>query len=181
VLDRKINVARLRERHGALRRDQSEPDQSRTPFHLAWWLVGERGGRVRVEILLSPEATPKVQTFSVTSVPEPPAALQDAAATIVAAMDPPEGRPVAIDWPSSLSVGEQVDVGLVVRSMRAAEARYGPIALGPVTAGDGESKATFKLESGRGRLDLVLERDPARGCLISIALAPARLERPDVD
>jgi CubicO group peptidase (beta-lactamase class C family) len=181
VLDRKTTIAGLRERHGALRRDTSEPDQSRTPFHLVWWLTGDRGGRVRVEILLSPEISPTIQTFSVTSVPEPPPDLRRAAETLVAALTPPEGRPVAIDWPSSLSVGEKVDLGLVVRSMRAAEARFGPIGLGPVIAGDGETKATFRLDSSRGRLDLVLERDPARECLTSIAIVPARLERPDVE
>lgn len=181
VLDRKIVIANLRERHGALRRDPHEPEVSRTPFHLQWWLEGERGGRVRVEILLSPEAAPKIQTFSVTSVPEPPAALRVAAETLVAAMTPPEGAPVAIDWPSALAVDETVDLGLVVRSMRAAEARYGPLRLGPIMAGDGDTKATFRLESSRGLLDLVLEQDPATDCLASIAIVPVRLERPDVD
>jgi hypothetical protein len=181
VLDRKITIANLRERHGALRRDPSEPDVSRTPFHLQWWLTGERGGRVRVEILLSPEASPKVQTFNVTSVPEPPTTLRTAAETLVAAMAPPDGAPVAIDWPASLTAGDEVDVGLVVRSMRAAEARYGPLSLGPFVAGDGESKATFRLQSSRGRLDLVLELDPALGCLSTVSLVPARLGPPDLD
>ena len=181
VLDRKTTIAMLRDRHGTFRRDTTEPDESRTPFHLAWWLVGERGGRVRVEILLSPEAEPKVQTFSVTSVPEPSAALRRAAETIVAAMTPPEGRPVSIDWPSSLSVGEAVDLGLVVRSMRATEARFGPVSLGPVIAGDGQAKATFRLESSRGRADLVLEHDPEPDCLAAITIVPVRLETPDLD
>jgi CubicO group peptidase (beta-lactamase class C family) len=181
VLDRKIAIANLRERHGALRRDTTEPDQSSSPFHLAWWLVGERGGRVRVEILLSPEAMPKIQTFAVTSVPDPSAAMQQAAASIVAAMTPPQGRPVSIDWPASLSVGEKVDVGLVVRSMRAAEARYGPITLGPATAGDGERRATFRLLSSRGRADLVLEHDPVTDCLDAVSIVPLRLEPPDIE
>ena len=181
VLDRKITVANIRERHGALRRDLTEQEVSRTPLHLQWWLTGERGGRVRVEILLSPEVAPRIQTFAITSVPEPPALLRDAAAEIVAAMTPPEGGPVAIDWPSALAVGETVDLGLVVRSMRAAEARYGPIRLGPSTAGDGESKATFRLESSRGRLELVLEHDPAKDCLTSVAVVPIRLQSPEID
>ncbi len=181
VLDRKTTIALIRERHGALTRDPAEPAESRTPFHLAWWLVGERGGRVRVEILLSPEATPKLQTFSVTSVPKPTADLQRAAATIVAAMTPPEGRPVSIDWPAALSVGEKVDVGLAVRAMRATEARFGPITLGAATAGDGETKATYRLESSRGKLDLVLEYDPANDCIAAVSLVPVRLEQPDIE
>jgi CubicO group peptidase (beta-lactamase class C family) len=181
VLDRKTTIATIRERHGALRRDGSEPEVSRTPFHLIWWLVGERGGRVRVEILLSPEAPPKIQTFSVTSVPEPPAALQRAAATIVAAMTPPEGRPVSIDWPAAVSVGETVDVGLVVRSMRATEARFGPVSLGPAIAGDGSTKATFRLDSPRGKLDLILDYDADQDCIVAISIVPVRLEQPDIE
>jgi len=181
IVSRMAALAGLRERHGVLRRDPSEPDESRTSFHLAWWMVGERAGRVKVEILLTPEARPKVQTFSVTSVPDAPQALQDAAAAIVVAMTPPEGAPVAIDWPTAVAVAESVDLGLVVRAMRAAEARYGPIRLGPATAGDGEAKATFRLESPRGRLELALELDPARACLTAVSIAPVRLESPQLD
>ena len=181
VLDRKITIANLRDRHGALRRDTAEPEESRTPFQLVWWLVGERGGRVRVEILLSPEATPKVQTFAVTSVPDPSEAMDRAAATIVAAMTPPEGRPVSIDWPASLSVADTVDVGLVVRAMRATEARFGPISLGRPTAGDGRTKATWRLESSRGKLDLGLEYDPVQDCIAAVSIVPVRLEQPDIE
>jgi hypothetical protein len=65
--------------------------------------------------------------------------------------------------------------------MRAAEARYGPLSLGPVTAGDGRTKATFRLESSRGRVDLLLEHDPVPDCLASVALVPTRIEPPDLD
>ena len=51
------------------------------------------GGRVRVEILLSPELPPKVQTFALTSVPEPPPALRSVAERILAALDPPASGP----------------------------------------------------------------------------------------
>lgn len=181
VVDRKTTIATIRERHGALRRDATEPDISRTPFHLIWWLVGERGGRVRVEILLSPEATPKIQTFSVNSVPEPPAALRDAAATLVVAMTPREVGPVSIDWPAALTAGDGVDVGAVVRAMRATEARFGPVRLGPPIAGDGTTKATYRLESSRGKLDLVLEHDPSADCLSAVSIVPVRLEQPDIE
>lgn len=181
VLDRKTTLQRIRERHGALRRDPSAPDESRTPFHLAWWLVGERGGRVKVEILLSPEREPKIQTLAITSVPDPSAPLQRAAAALVAAMTPPEGRPVSIAWPSELSAAENLDTGAVVRAMRATEARFGPVTLGPAIAGDGETKATWRLESPRGDLDLAIEHDPARDCLVVVSIVPVRLEQPDIE
>ena len=178
---RREALDRIRERHGALRPDDSEPTESRTPFHHAWWMTGDRG-RVRIEILLSPELPPKIQAFNVTSVPEPPAALQDAAARIVDALQPASSPgPVVVDWPAGLTVGESVDLGPVVRAMRAAEARFAPIRLGPATAGDGEQRATFRLESPRGRADLALELDPGAMCLTSISIVPVRLTPPDAD
>ena len=180
VASRKAFVAGLRERHGELRRDDAEPVESSTSYHASWWLAGERG-RVRVEILLSPELPPRVQTFAVTSVPEPPASLATAAARIVAALEPPASGPVAIDWPAGLSVGASVDLGAVVRAMRATEARFGPVTLGPVIAGDGEAKATFRLDSPRGRVDLALEWDADAQCLSSVRFTPARQSLPDFE
>jgi hypothetical protein len=179
LASRRAFLERLRERHGALIRDESEPVESLTSYHAIWWLAGERG-RVRVEILLSPELPPRVQTFAVTSVPEPVPALRDAAERIVAALQPSELGPVAIDWPVGVAAGAQVDVGAVVRAMRATEARFGPVSLGPVVAGDGERKATFRLDSPRGRVELALELDPVLDCLSSVSLVPARQEPPNL-
>lgn len=177
---RRAKLEGLHERHGLLRPDDTEPDQSLTPFHLAWWLAGERG-RVKVELLLSPEVPPRLQTFAVTSVPEPPPRLQAAAERIVAMLAAPEGGPVAIDWPAELVVAEALDLGPVVRAMRATEARFGPLELGPVVDGDGERKATFRLRGERGPVDLVLVLDPDRGCLDAVSLVPVKLVAPDLD
>ena len=181
IAERRAFLVQLQERHGTLRPDDSEPVESMSAYHQAWWLAGERG-RVRVEILLSPELPPRLQTFAVTSVPEPPEAVRAAAARIVAALDAPVGRgPIAIDWPADLPVGEDFDVGAAVRAMRATEARLAPVSLGPPSAGDGESKATFRLDSPRGRGELVLELDAKRGCVSSLSLVPAKLVSPDLD
>jgi CubicO group peptidase (beta-lactamase class C family) len=178
---RRAFVETLRERHGELTRDEDEPTASNTPYHLVWWLRGSRGGRVKAEILLSPELPPKVQTFALTSVPEPPAELRAAAERIVAATATPESGPVSIDWPSELAVGADVDLEALVRAMRAAEARFAPLTLGRPIEGDGERKATFRLESPRGRVDLALTMDPATGCLDAVALTPVRLVPPELD
>jgi CubicO group peptidase (beta-lactamase class C family) len=181
VASRRAFVERLRERHGELTRDEQEPTDSNTSYHLVWWLDGSRGGRVKAEILLSPELPPKVQTLGLTSVPEPPPALRDAAERIVAAMATPEAGPVSIDWPAELSVGADVDLGAVVRAMRAAEARFAPITLGRPIDGDGERKATFRLESPQGRIGLSLEMAPDFSCLDRVLLTPARLVPPALD
>lgn len=181
IAERRAFLEQLQERHGALRPDDSEPVESATSFHQAWWLAGERG-RVRVEILLSPELPPRLQTLAVTSVPEPSLALRAAAARIVAALDAPAGGgPITIDWPADLVIGEDVDVAAAVRAMRATEARFAPVTLGPPSAGDGETKATFRLDSPRGRGELALEMDVERGCVKSVSLVPAKLVPPDLD
>ena len=181
IAERRSFAEGLRARHGALTRDTGTPTESATPYHLVWWLDGSKGGRVKVEILLSPELAPKVQTFSVTSVPEPSAAIRAAAERIVAAMAAQDRGPVAVDWPAELSVGATVDLGAIVRAMRATEAKYAPITLGRVVDGDGETKATFRLSGARGDLDLALVMDPSRDCLAEVRLIPLRLVPPSFD
>jgi hypothetical protein len=181
VAARRATLERIRERHGALTPDDSEPTESESPYHLAWWMTGARGGRVRIEILLTPELPAKVQTFSVTSVPKPPAALQAAAERIVAALNPQvELGPITIDWPADVRVSVDVDLGSVVRAMRAAEARFAPVVLGAPTAGDSATKGTWRLNSPRGRSELSLELDPEIECIKAVAITPARLVPPDL-
>ena len=175
LASRQAVIERLREQHGTLRPDDTEPTESLTSFHLVWWLKGDRG-RVKVEILLSPELPPKVQAMNLTSVPEPPAVLVDAAERIVAALD----RPV-VAWPEELLLGPDLDADAVLRALRATEARFAPTTLGQSIEGDGERKATFQLHSTRGRLDLALELDPDSGRLLTVSLVPARQVPPDLD
>jgi len=172
---RRAAVERLAQVHGRLEADPSETPVSQSPFHLEWWLRGERG-RVKVEIQLTPELPPRVQTFTVRSVPEPPKALADAAEQIVGAVAAADGGAPA--WPDEVRLGPKVDQAKLARALRAAEARFGPIRLGKVVAGDGERTATFRVACARGSLDLALERDPGDGVLTSVALVPSTLEPP---
>jgi serine-type D-Ala-D-Ala carboxypeptidase/endopeptidase len=180
IESRKAFLERIRDRHGSLRPDPDAPPQSVTAFHQLWWLVGERGGRVRVEIQLTPEAAPKVQTFGITSVPEPTAALGHVAAEIVAAINGSD-RSRDADWPADLAIGPDVDLAAARRQMRAAEARFGPVELGPPVEGDGERKATFRLHGTRGHLELALTYDPDNTCVSSIAIVPVKLAPPDLE
>jgi CubicO group peptidase (beta-lactamase class C family) len=178
---RRAALEELRLRHGTLRPDDSEPSESRTPAHVAWWMAGDRG-RVRIEISLSPELPPKVQTFNVTSVPEPSAKLRDAAERIVAALGgTADAGPIVVDWPAGLTVSTSVDLGAFMRAMRATEARFAPVQLGPAIAGDGASKATFRLDSPRGRVELGLQVDIEADCISGVSLVPMRGVLPDLD
>jgi CubicO group peptidase (beta-lactamase class C family) len=179
LVSRKAFLARIRERHGRLALDPDATGQSLTGFHQVWWLKGDRGGRVRVEILLTPEASPRVQTFAITSVPEPPHALRHAAEEIVAAIG--QGGPAIVEWPGERTIGPDVDLAAISRQLRAAEARFGPIELGPPIDGDGERKATYRLNGARGYLELALTFDPDAGCIAAISLVPTKLVPPDLD
>jgi CubicO group peptidase (beta-lactamase class C family) len=178
IARRRATLERLRTLHGQLVADPNVPPVSHSPFHLEWWLRGQRG-RVKVEILLSPELPPRVQAMNLTSVPDPPAPLRAAAERIAAALAVPNGG--APTWPAELAIDESLDAAVLARSLRATEARFGAVRLGNVTAGDGLKEATFQLDCTRGHLDLSLESDPASGRLTKVRLRPVRLAPPDFD
>jgi len=176
---RKAVLERIRERHGRLSPDPEGPRQSATGFHQVWWMSGERGVRVRVETLLTPEASPRVQTFAVTSVPEPPPGVRQAAETLVGAINAGDSGPV--DWPAALAAGADVDLAAVRRQLRATEARFGPVELGPPIDGDGERKATFRVYGSRGQLELALTHDSEAHCVAAISIVPVKLLPPELD
>jgi CubicO group peptidase (beta-lactamase class C family) len=178
LVRRRAFMEHLRATHGRLAPDPSEALISRSPFHLEWWLRGERG-RVKAEILLSPELPPRVQAVNLTSVPEPSAVLQATAARIVAALAMAAGAAPA--WPAELALGDRLDATALSRALRAAEARFGTVRLGPAIAGDGLRTATFRLACARGSLELTLERDEGSGALTDVRLAPVRMTPADVD
>jgi CubicO group peptidase (beta-lactamase class C family) len=175
IAKRREAIRRIRETHGSLRPDPDERPESQSPFDLTWWMRGARG-RVKVEIQLSPEKQPRVQTLNLTSVPDPAPELVDAAAQIVAALASSDGA--SPRWPESLAVGPDVDRAALDRACRATEARFGTVRLGSAIAGDGVKTATFRLECARGKVDLRLERNPEDGVLTAVALVPVPLVPP---
>lgn len=171
---RRTEFQRLRQVHGSLRPDPSVPPASNSPAHLAWWLRGERG-RVRVEILLSPEVPPRVQKLTVTSVPESDASLQATGELLAGLL----GQP-GPSLPPSLRLASPADRTAIELAFRAAEARFGPVTLGERTAGDGVKTGTWPLTGERGELDLELELATPGGPVLKIALVP-RMMSPPID
>ena len=169
---RRAEFDRLRDVHGRLRADPDAPVESTTPAHLAWWLRGEHG-RVKVEILLDPEIVPRVQALRLTSVPEPPDALVAIARRLADLLAEPGPR-----LPDDLRLASSVDVSATSRSLRAAEARFGPVILGQAIAGDGERSGTWRLHGDRGDVDLTLELEESGEALRAIGFVPVTLEPP---
>jgi CubicO group peptidase (beta-lactamase class C family) len=172
LASRRAAIERLKEAHGALRPDETEPVVSPSPARLAWWLSGDRG-RVQVEILMSPERPSLVQALNITSIPDPPAGLVRIAERVVALLG--QNTPA---WPPDPPLAEPLDPGELDRDLRAAAAMFGPLRLGPVTAGDGVKTATWRLLGDRGELTLTLQLGEAEGTIAKIALIPAAIESP---
>jgi len=176
---RRQAIGRLAEVHGRLEPDGSEPVVSDTPAHLAWWLRGERG-RVRIEILMTPERPPRVQKLAIVSIPEPPARLATIADRVVALLEHP-----APAWPADVALGAEVDHDALDRTLRAAEAVWGPVRLGPAIGGDGRTVARWRLPGPRGTLELELElavaeaaSDDGEPPISKVVLVPSTLFMP---
>ena len=127
------------EQLGPLEPDPARPDESWSPAHAAWWLRGP-GGWLRVAILTTPEPRPTIQTLALRVVRTPSAALQAAGHALAAetALDAPV-------WPAGLRPADGLATDGVRRSLRAAAARFGPLALGLPVEGDGTTTATWEL------------------------------------
>jgi len=175
---RRSAIERIRATHGRLAADPDEPTRSESPFHLEWWMRGERG-RLRVEILLSPELPPRVQALNLTSVPEPSPELTAAAARVVEALAPAAIERGAI--PDDLPLTPAVDHAALGRALRATEARFGQLRLGPPIGGDGVRSTTYRLLGDRGNVELALEWDAGAGALSSVGLLPVRQSSIDLE
>ena len=168
---RRDALARIRETHGVLHPDPDLPEQSQTPLHAVWWLADDHGGRVWVEVRLSPEALPLVQDFNVTSVPAPTEGLRSRGAALVAAIN---GERPAV--PSEFELGPALDRIALDRIVRIVAARHAPLVLGPATAGDGTITATWRLLGDRGELDLMITLDGDLDQITALTIA----QRPPV-
>ena len=141
---------------GPLEPDPDRPDESFSPAHAAWWLRGP-GGWLRVAVLTTPEPRPTIQTLALRVVRTPSAVLQAAAEALVAAtaLDAPA-------LPAGLRAADGLATDHVRRSLRAAAARFGPLALGPPVEGDGTTSATWELWPADGSGDVAATRRAGR-------------------
>jgi CubicO group peptidase (beta-lactamase class C family) len=158
---------------GPFRRDTERASTSWSSAHLRWWLRGEHGW-VELEILVTPEAEPRLQTLLVTAIGDPsPRLVAVAERLLIAAAEP------APAWPPGLARGDALDLAAVERALRAGSARFGAMRLGLPTAGDGRLTTTWDLVTDRGRATLKLALDPDTGAVTEAALQAARREPPD--
>jgi hypothetical protein len=124
-----------------------------------------------VEIRLTPEVPPRVQTLSLTPVPDPSPELRAVAGPVAAALGEDCPR-----WPAGVATSPALDRAVVRRTLLAGAAWAGACTVGEVTACDGATTATFRLHGVHADLLLAvgLDRDEAGGPRVSsLALLPA--------
>lgn len=165
---RRAAVEQIAAALGPFRPDPTRPTVSESSAHLRWWMRGERG-RVQLELLVTPEPLPRIQTLKVTHVPDPCAALVTAADTLLTAA---RHEPV---WPSALAAAASLDTATVLRELGAGAIRFGAMTLGLPTKGDGTTTTTWDLATERGRATLKVTLDPACGTVTAAELrVPSR-------
>ena len=155
---RRRRIAAIRELLGALTPDPGVPVEHASPAQRLWWLRGP-GGRLRVEIRLTPEQPPRVQTLTLTPVPHPSPTLRRAVAMLRRSMNSALPR-----VPDLLPLSPEVDRAALVRLLQAGAAWAGAVQEAEVLAGDGFAETSVRLAGTRRDLvvgvRLAVDRPP---------------------
>jgi hypothetical protein len=154
LAERRRRIGLIRERLGGMGVDTSRPAESDSPAHCRWWVAGDRGA-AQVEIRLTPERPPRVQSFILAV---PPAAGSPLATAVAGLADFFINQVSA--WPQSLPAAPSLDTGLTLRRLRMAAAWAGPCRPGAFRAGDGQATATVELAGEFAALYLAVTVGP---------------------
>ncbi len=152
---------------GPLQPDPDRPARSATPAELTWWLRGDRGW-LRLQVKVTPEASPRIQWLAVEAVLDPSQRLLAIAGQVLAAASASGALPPAV------VVSDALDTARFARSAAAAGARFGALQLGRPVAGDGAMRAVWQLATERGgAAELRLTLDAETHALTEAALLAA--------
>jgi CubicO group peptidase (beta-lactamase class C family) len=140
---RRRRVEAIRELLGPLSPDPAAPVEHASPAHRSWWLRGPNG-RLRVEIRLTPQRPPRVQTLALTPVLAPSPTLRRAVAMLRLSLN--SSYPHV---PELMALSPAVDRGALTRLLQAGAAWAGPVREAEVLAGDGELETSVRLAGAR--------------------------------
>ncbi|MDQ2812964.1 MAG: beta-lactamase family protein [Actinomycetota bacterium] len=156
--ERQRRIALVRERIGDFQA-AGRAAEFDTPAHCRWWLAGERG-TVQVQIQLTPERPPRVQSLSLAVPPAMGSPLGDTLDGVVAWLNGTDR-----EWPASVPAAGSLDTGLLARRLRMAAVWAGNCRVGACRAGDGSAAVAVELTGAHGTLALALVIDPDTGLL----------------
>ncbi|MGD0605695.1 MAG: serine hydrolase domain-containing protein [Streptosporangiaceae bacterium] len=163
--ERQRLIALVRERTGDFL-SSGRPPEFDTPAHCRWWLAGDRGV-VQVQIQLTPERPPRVQSLTLAV---PPAAGSPLGDTLDAVLSWLNGTDR--DWPAAIPVVSTVDASQLARRLRMAAVWAGPCRVAAYRAGDGSASVAVELDGQHGGLVLALVIDPGTRLLQLADVAP---------
>ena len=170
---RRERIGRMWERLGPPRpRTQAAPRPAEfdSPAHCRWWLHGERGD-TQVEILLTPQNPPRVQSLTVTMPPAADSALWRQTQALIGLLNSSltDGEP---PWPAELPVSGLVDTGLLLRQLRMARAWAGACRPGAFCGGNGQTSTVIELDGEHAGLTLAVELDRGQQSIRRVDIAP---------
>jgi CubicO group peptidase (beta-lactamase class C family) len=141
-----------------------------SPAHCRWWLRGEHG-ETQVEIQLTPEIPPRVQSLTLTVPPAAGSPLSRQAQALIDLLNSSlTGGGHA--WPAELPVSGLVDTGLLLRQLRMASAWAGSCRPGMFCGGNGQTSTVVQLDGEYGGLTLAVELDPGQQSLRRAEISP---------
>jgi CubicO group peptidase (beta-lactamase class C family) len=155
--ERRHAIGLITERIGDFAPDDTRQPESDTPAHCRWWLTGEHGV-VQVQIQLSPERPPRVQSLTLAVPPGPGSPLAVVLESVVDWMNSGSA-----EWPASVPVAAGTDAGLLSRRLRMAAAWAGRCVPGAYRAGDGRASVSVDLAGEHATVVLTLAVNPATG------------------
>jgi hypothetical protein len=124
-----------------------------------------------VEIQLTPENPPRVQSLTLTVPPAAGSPLwrrTQALIDLLNASLTDGGRP----WPAELPVSGSIDTALLLRQLRMASAWAGPCQPGTFCGGNGQTSTVVELDGEYAVLTLAVELDPDQQLLRRAEITP---------
>ena len=146
------------------------PAEFDSPAHCRWWLRGEHGD-TQVEILLTPENPPRVQSLTLTVPPAGDSPLWRQTQAIIDLLNSSLDADVR-SWPAELPVSGLVDTGLLLRQLRMASAWAGPCQPGAFCGGNGQTSTVVELDGEYAGLTLAVELEPGQPALRRAEISP---------
>ena len=159
----RAQFAELRAQHGAL---QPEGEFYAENALRGSWTMRSEQGRVNVWLSLAPTSPPQIQDLEIESVLTPSPVLVKAAAQLLRCVARPSRARLA------KLVAPLANLVELWHHVRLANILCGECTLGKVVACDGATAATWQLDGGKQRANLVLTLDGPTGKIASAVLQP---------
>ncbi len=155
---------------GVQGRVAGRPPEFDSAAHCRWWLRGKHG-ETQVEILLTPENPPRVQSLVLTVPPAADSPLWRQTQALIDLLNSSLTDGLR-SWPAELPVSGLMDTGLLLRQLRMARAWAGLCQPGAFCGGNGQTSTVVQLDGEHAGLTLAVEQEPGQQLLRRAEISP---------